>query len=732
MSITFDQGFYAEEGLDVEIRERNIEINNIQQVIDGKAQYGVADSILLSYQSRKQPVVTLAAIFQHSPNVLFTLKTSNINSPLGLIGKRLTAYPKDTDGYPIFAMLKELELLDKVNKVGYSRDINSLVEGRTDAYPGYLSNELFYLNKMKVPVNVIKPMNYGVDLYGDMLFASKQEVEQHSDRVERFVRASLKGWKYALEHKPELVEIIQTKYASQKSTEHLMYEADVVEEMIQPRSIPLGTLEIGRLNYINQLLEKHGLTDSQVSMENYIYAPKQGQELYLTAKEKQWLSQHKNIRLGLDIDWLPFERIDSDGRYSGMAADYIRLVENKLGIEFELTKQPWSKVIDMMEKREIDMLSCVLETDERKKYADFSQPYLSFRMVIVTLDTVTYINNLNELRNKKIAVVKNYATHELLKQNHPELELLLVENNTQALSAVSQGLAYAYIGNVAAIGHIIKEQGFSNIKISGETPYHYELSMAMRNDWPIFTGIIQKALNAISEADRDNIYNKWIKIEYEYQLDYSKLINIFLVIFVVLLVIIKRNRDLRLVNEKVLLANVQLEEVKQELEHKNTELEHLYVTDKLTGINNRHKLDMVLDNELERSQRYGSSLSMILLDLDNFKLANDNFGHPFGDLVLKRVADILRNRLRKTDTLGRWGGEEFMIICPGLDNEQVKIMAQNLRERIEREQFDKGHQQTGSFGVAQFQSGETVEKFVSRADLALYKAKASGKNSVQG
>lgn len=727
-----EKGFYLDEGLDVDIRERNIQRNNIQQVIDGEAQYGVADSMLLSYQAQQYPVVILAAIFQHSPNVLFTLKKSQIDSPYKLAGKRLTLYPKDTDGYAIFALLKEMGIIDKINRVPYTRELNSLIEGRTDAFPGYLSNELFFLKKMKVPTNVINPMNYGIDLYGDILFTNKTEVDNNPDRVQRFIRASIKGWQYALEHKAELIGIIQNKYGSKKSTEHLLYEANVVEEMIQPKSIPIGTLEMGRLKFINQLLQKHGLTSGQLSLEDYIYDPKNVQTLYLSTQEQQWLKKHKKIRLGVDIDWLPFEHVDKQGKYKGMAAEYIRLLENKLGIKFEIINQPWSKVIQMMENRQIDMLSCVLETDERKNYADFSQPYLSFRMVIVTLDNVTYINNIDELRNKKIAVVKNYATHDLLKQNHPEIKLLLVDNNTQALAAVSKGQAYAYIGNVAAVGHNIKEQGFSNIKISGETPYHYELSMATRNDWPIFKSIIQKTLNSISETERDRIYNQWIKIEYEHKVDYSKLINVFLIILVVILIIMKRNYDLRLVNEKVLVANSQLQNMKKELEQKNIELEQLYVTDKLTGINNRHKLDLALDSEIERAQRYGTPLSVILLDLDNFKYVNDHYGHPFGDVVLKQVAKVLHIRLRKTDTLGRWGGEEFMIICPGLDIRQGKVIALNLKERIEQEHFENKHVQTGSFGVAQFHPGETVEKLVSRADAALYQAKRNGKNRVEG
>ncbi|MBF6057781.1 diguanylate cyclase [Thiomicrorhabdus heinhorstiae] len=160
------------------------------------------------------------------------------------------------------------------------------------------------------------------------------------------------------------------------------------------------------------------------------------------------------------------------------------------------------------------------------------------------------------------------------------------------------------------------------------------------------------------------------------------------------------------------------------------QLKALSETDKLTGINNRAKLDKELSRELDRSERYDSPLSIIMLDLDYFKDVNDHFGHEIGDQVIQAIAHILYNNVRKVDIVGRWGGEEFLIICPQTDQEGAQTLAENLRSKIEVFDFPEVGQRTSSFGVAQFQKEEDRVTFFRRADQALYKAKREGRNRV--
>lgn len=166
-------------------------------------------------------------------------------------------------------------------------------------------------------------------------------------------------------------------------------------------------------------------------------------------------------------------------------------------------------------------------------------------------------------------------------------------------------------------------------------------------------------------------------------------------------------------------------------ESRKQELQNLSQRDKLTGLYNRLKLDESLHVELERSQRYSNTLSLIIIDLDNFKSINDTYGHLQGDKALVKSTDILNSNIRKTDILGRWGGEEFMLICPNTNKNSAGILAEKLRICLERYPFEKIGTQTASFGVTEFKKDETLESFIYRADEALFEAKRNGRNRVE-
>jgi diguanylate cyclase (GGDEF)-like protein len=168
-----------------------------------------------------------------------------------------------------------------------------------------------------------------------------------------------------------------------------------------------------------------------------------------------------------------------------------------------------------------------------------------------------------------------------------------------------------------------------------------------------------------------------------------------------------------------------------ELEQKNVELEKLAVTDRLTGLYNRLKLDQVLDSECARSARFGQPFSLLLLDLDKFKLVNDMHGHQAGDQVLVAMAQVLQQHTRSVDLVGRWGGEEFIVIASGSALEGACELAEKLRSEIAAHVFPVVGHKTASIGVATFQDGDTPATVVARADVALYRAKELGRDRVE-
>jgi diguanylate cyclase (GGDEF)-like protein/PAS domain S-box-containing protein len=156
----------------------------------------------------------------------------------------------------------------------------------------------------------------------------------------------------------------------------------------------------------------------------------------------------------------------------------------------------------------------------------------------------------------------------------------------------------------------------------------------------------------------------------------------------------------------------------------------LATTDKLTGINNRHRFEELFSSEIIRSERYEKSMEIIMFDVDHFKSINDNYGHDVGDYVLKTISDVIQFNIRQTDIFARWGGEEFIILTPETTGKDVEHLAEKLRNALEQYSFETVGTVTASFGVTLYQDAETKEEMLKRVDKAMYQAKQDGRNRV--
>lgn len=161
------------------------------------------------------------------------------------------------------------------------------------------------------------------------------------------------------------------------------------------------------------------------------------------------------------------------------------------------------------------------------------------------------------------------------------------------------------------------------------------------------------------------------------------------------------------------------------------QLYKLSITDPLTNVYNRRHFIHMIEQEIERSGRTGLPFSIIMIDIDHFKKVNDRFGHAAGDQVLKNLVDLIEQRIRKTDCLARWGGEEFILLLSDTPVENAAILAEDMRERLSQMNNPGVGRVTASFGAAGYCPGETVDTLVQRADSLLYDAKAAGRNCVR-
>lgn len=248
-------------------------------------------------------------------------------------------------------------------------------------------------------------------------------------------------------------------------------------------------------------------------------------DIQFTQVEKDFIKEHPVIRLGIDPIFIPFEFIDSDGQYKGIAADYIQLICERTGLEMVIDKDlTWSEAYEKGVQKELDVLPCVSKTEQREKYFLFSDPYYSFQRVIFINENNNSIKSLNDLLNKKVAVQTNSSHHSFLNA-YDSIGLSLYLNVDDALKAVSIGQETAYVGNLATSSYLIKSNGITNLKfIVIEPENEQSLYFAVRNDWPELVGIINKSLESITKEEKININNRWVEVGRE--TDYRQILKI--------------------------------------------------------------------------------------------------------------------------------------------------------------------------------------------------------------
>ena len=232
------KGFYRDAGLDVEIIQGGPNIDATDAVTAGRADFGVGTSGALIDRAHGKPVVVVAAIFQHSPAILLTPQRAGIRNVSQFAGHKLMDTPGSED---IAALLKRSGVdYAKLPRILHNGNPRDLINGKADAMVAYSTNEPFTFEELGVPYYAFSPRTFGIDFYGDNLITSDQMLDSHPERVWAFRAATLKGWKYALSHKEEIVNLILARYSRAKSRAALLYEANQTETLVQPDLVELG------------------------------------------------------------------------------------------------------------------------------------------------------------------------------------------------------------------------------------------------------------------------------------------------------------------------------------------------------------------------------------------------------------------------------------------------------------------------------------------------------------
>ncbi|HPN37287.1 MAG TPA: ABC transporter substrate-binding protein [Melioribacteraceae bacterium] len=239
-----EEGFYKNFGIEVNLIEADGTNNPADAVFEGKADFGITTSDILIMRSQKKDAVILASIFQHSAQILLASKQSGIRNVHDLKGKRIALEPNAID--IITYLNNEGISLDECIIEKHSFNADALLENRIDAITAYVTDEPYVLQKSKFDFIIISPMMGGIDFYGDVLFTSEELIKNYPKLVENFRKASLQGWKYAMENQEEMIEIIYNKYSQRHTKEHLRFEARHMKNLIMADVVELGYSNPGR------------------------------------------------------------------------------------------------------------------------------------------------------------------------------------------------------------------------------------------------------------------------------------------------------------------------------------------------------------------------------------------------------------------------------------------------------------------------------------------------------
>lgn len=461
--------------------------------------------------------------------------------------------------------------------------------------------------------------------------------------------------------------------------------------------------------------------------------------LNLTEEETAYLARKGKITMCVDPDFMPYEGL-KNGRHIGIAADFFKEFQRKLTVPVEIIQtSSWTETLKYAQEKKCDIISLLNQSPERSKYLDFTVPYLTDPIVIVSRNDVFYIEGLESLSGKTVAITRGYYMIDVISRNFPDIKVLEAESPSDALKKVSTGKAFANIASILAATRAIKFYGFNNLQIAGHTGLRDKFRIGVIRENPLLLSIMNKVINSIEEKTSNEISQHWYSLDMQESTGNKIIWKILLVAIICIVLLIVIIIFYKRYNTKITESNITLQQKNNELtvlrtrlEENIKELNNLAVTDKLTGLFNRVKIDQVLNEELKRVHRFKHCFGIILLDIDLFKNINDTFGHQFGDKILINFSEIIQHHTRETDITGRWGGEEFIIICPEIDKSGIQKLAEKLRSIIEKTDFIAASSLTASFGTTLIRdNSDSITRIISRADKALYQSKRSGRNQVQ-
>lgn len=566
--IAKEKGFYQKVGLDVEFKKFQNETNVLQEVTQNRATFGLGSSSLIVHKSNGADISIFGAIFQTSPLVILALKNSNIDSIKDLKDKNLMIADEQLNFANLQAMFSSQNFdIKSVKLIPHSFNVDDLINKKADLMASYTTNEPFLLKEKGYESKIFYPKDYGFDFYENIMFTNSEFAEKNPKIVYDFYKASIDGWKWAFENIEKSVDIVFEKYNPlNKSKEALLFEANEIKKIIFDKNGDIGTISNEKMNLIINTYKVMGLIKNDIDLNSFVLHNSFQNEL--NSEEKEYLKTKRSFTYCSHNDLMPFEAT-LNNKHIGIIEEY--LVEISKNLDIELNFVPtlnWHESFEKVVENKCDILTTIADKKNREKLFNFTNPYLDFPFVIATDISKPFIEDLKTLKRVKIALVKDFATSNIIKNRYKNINFVEYPNLYEALEAVRKGEVYAAIDSLAVIGYEIQNHFVGDIKVSGKIDENLKLYMATNIENKTLASILNKALNSINENQKHEFFNKWVYINYQNSIDKDAVLKLFILILAIffILAIIYRAYLLKKTNQE--LENRVAFEIKQN-EEKN-------------------------------------------------------------------------------------------------------------------------------------------------------------------
>ena len=518
------QGYYADMGIDVELKEIQNGMNVSDEVIKGNSDFGISSSSLILDRLKNKPVILIASYFKQ--NALALVVSPEIKTISDLKNKKIMATKYEFEQTSLAVMLKENSITpDKYTLKEQDFNVDKFVNGEVDAMSVFLTNQLYYLDKKNVKYNLLNPADYGIYSYDVELFTSESFASKNPELVHNFKEATNKGWKYAFSHKKEITELIYRKYNSSKSLQALMYEAKSTEKLFKTSLFKIGSIvpELVELNAV--IYKKLDLVDERINLKkllhsyifNYIQSSDfKEKSIDFTQEELAYLKKNKIVTIANEMEWAPFD-YNEFGKATGMSIEYIQLLLKKLGINYKFVNgYTWPELLQLFKEHKIDIAPAIYKSKDREAFTNFTTPYHQGELALYTLKN-SKIKTPSNLKNKKIGVEAGDASIAMINKYFSSSTFLEATSSQILFKNLLQKKVDAIICNPLLMKHYLSNKKESRIKLietlnlTQKEHQLISLYVGVNTQKPILYALLQKAINSLTDDEIKKLQEKWIK-----------------------------------------------------------------------------------------------------------------------------------------------------------------------------------------------------------------------------